>query len=152
MSDQQIDDLDLDEIEEASSTEPKSTPDPAKAEIMKWKRRAQAAERDLRTRDIQSLKGEFPSLEDSDLEGQDLSKVRALLSKLKPVEPPVTDESEKAVTTPEIEDHKRFVATRGSTEQTPETYTARELQEMLQRGAITVVQMNEFIANGRMKT
>ena len=78
--DSQVEDLDLElEVEEQEKT----PSDPAQQEIMKWKRRAQAAERANRARDIADLKTDFPELADEDLAGQDLGKVRSLLSKLK---------------------------------------------------------------------
>jgi len=76
----QVEDLDLEtEIEEQ---QPPSS-DPAQQEVMKWKRRAQAAERANRARDVADLKAEFPELAEEDLGGQDLSKLRQLLTKLK---------------------------------------------------------------------
>lgn len=149
MADEQIDDLDLETEEAPEGGTPTKAPDPLEQEAMKWKRRAVRAEKALKEREVSSFLSEYPQFDAAELEGQDLSKLRALLGKAKP-EAPVT--TEQVATNPEIEDHKRFVATRVSTEQAPETFTAGELHQKLQRGEITDVQMREFIASGRMKT
>lgn len=147
MSDPQIDDLNL-EVEEDEdpdgSPEPKSSKTVPARDLFAERRRRKAAEAELAELRIQAFRSEFPQFEPDELHGQDLGKLRTLLSKLKPSEEPAEPVSD------ENEDQKRFLATRAPSQEVKETYTAREIHEMRQRGDITDTQMRDLIAT-RMK-